>query len=117
MHFIIISFDLLLLGDFSFLCIQKQLWELLPSFLNSSTDFEKSFPELAPILGAALSERPDLRLVILSSLRSALRFALQPDAPQTRVVCCCLFFSLLFFISWLAVAEFKNGSGIDAAFC
>lgn len=65
--------------------VQKQFWDLLPSFLNSPTDFEKSFPELAPILGAAIPERPDLRLTILSSIRSALRFALQPDAPRTRM--------------------------------
>uniref|UniRef100_A0A0N5B150 NUC173 domain-containing protein n=1 Tax=Syphacia muris TaxID=451379 RepID=A0A0N5B150_9BILA len=65
--------------------IQKQIWELLPSFLNSTTDFESFFPELAPILGAALPERPDLLLIILSSLRSALRFALLPDAPDTRI--------------------------------
>ncbi|MFH4975150.1 hypothetical protein AB6A40_001859 [Gnathostoma spinigerum] len=64
--------------------IQMQLWELLPSFLCSPTDFNSSYPELAPVMGAALAERHDLRLVVLSSLRAALRFASQPDATDGR---------------------------------
>ncbi|PAV55879.1 hypothetical protein WR25_14919 [Diploscapter pachys] len=64
--------------------VQMQLWELLPSFCESPSDLEKTFPELAPVLGAALNERKDLRLTVLSALRRALKFALQPDAPQQR---------------------------------
>lgn len=70
---------------------QHQIWELLPQFLNSAAEFEKYFPELAPVLGSALSERADLRMVVLSSIRSAVRFAQQPDAPAERIVCLHLF--------------------------
>ncbi|EYC28507.1 hypothetical protein Y032_0007g3262 [Ancylostoma ceylanicum] len=62
--------------------LQMQLWELLPSFCDSPSDLEKSFPQLAPVLGAAMNERDDLKLPILSALRRVVRFALQPDAPE-----------------------------------
>lgn len=68
-----------------FAAVQHQIWELLPQFLNSAAEFEKYFPELAPVLGSALSERADLRMVVLSSIRSAVRFAQQPDAPAERI--------------------------------
>ncbi|VDK49162.1 unnamed protein product [Cylicostephanus goldi] len=67
--------------------LQTQLWELLPSFCDSPSDLEKSFPQLAPVLGAAMNERDDLKLTILSALRRVVKFALQPDAPErTEVV-------------------------------
>ncbi|VDK46717.1 unnamed protein product [Anisakis simplex] len=65
--------------------LQHQIWELLPVFLNSAVEFEKYFPELAPILGSALTERADLRMIVLSSIRNAVRFAQQPDAPPERM--------------------------------
>ncbi|KAE9421370.1 hypothetical protein Angca_007316, partial [Angiostrongylus cantonensis] len=65
--------------------LQAQLWELLPSFCDSPSDIEKSFPQLAPVLGAALNERPDLRPSILSALRRISRFCLLPDAFPERV--------------------------------
>ncbi|KHJ84373.1 NUC173 domain protein, partial [Oesophagostomum dentatum] len=62
--------------------LQMQLWELLPSFCESPSDLDKSFPQLAPVLGAAMNERDDLKLPILSALRRVVKFALQPDAPE-----------------------------------
>lgn len=64
---------------------QFQLWELLPSFCESPSDLETSFPDIAPILGAALNERKDLRMTVLNAIRRALRFSLQPDASSERV--------------------------------
>ncbi|EGT48732.1 hypothetical protein CAEBREN_10904 [Caenorhabditis brenneri] len=64
---------------------QFQLWELLPSFCESPSDLETSFPDIAPILGAALNERKDLRMTVLNAIRRALRFSLEPDAPAERV--------------------------------
>ncbi|VDM47154.1 unnamed protein product [Toxocara canis] len=68
-----------------FTTVQHQIWELLPNFLNSAAEFEKYFPELAPVLGSALTERTDLRAIVLSSIRSAVRFAQQPDASSDRI--------------------------------
>jgi ribosomal RNA-processing protein 12 len=53
--------------------VESQLWGLLPSFLSTPTDFQEAFTTLAPILGAALNERPDLRLTVLASIRAALK--------------------------------------------
>lgn len=64
---------------------QFQLWELLPSFCESPSDLETAFPDIAPILGAALNERKDLRMTVLNAIRRALRFCLEPDAPAERV--------------------------------
>ncbi|KAK5972109.1 hypothetical protein GCK32_010181, partial [Trichostrongylus colubriformis] len=52
-----------------YMTLQIQLWDLLPSFCESPSDLEKSFPQLAPVLGAALNERSDLRPQILAALR------------------------------------------------
>uniref|UniRef100_A0A1I8ELE2 NUC173 domain-containing protein n=1 Tax=Wuchereria bancrofti TaxID=6293 RepID=A0A1I8ELE2_WUCBA len=57
----------------TFITISDQLWDLLPNLLSSATDFEQNFPHLAQILGKVLLEQRDLRLIVLSSLRSALR--------------------------------------------
>ncbi|KAL3994575.1 NUC173 domain family protein [Acanthocheilonema viteae] len=72
------------IGQKTFITISNQLWDLLPSVLSSATDFEQNFPYLAEILGKVLLEQRDLRLIVLSSLRSALRYALQPDATEAR---------------------------------
>uniref|UniRef100_A0AAF5PXG5 Ribosomal RNA-processing protein 12-like conserved domain-containing protein n=1 Tax=Wuchereria bancrofti TaxID=6293 RepID=A0AAF5PXG5_WUCBA len=68
----------------TFITISDQLWDLLPNLLSSATDFEQNFPHLAQILGKVLLEQRDLRLIVLSSLRSALRYALQPDAAEAK---------------------------------
>ncbi|GMT15305.1 hypothetical protein PFISCL1PPCAC_6602, partial [Pristionchus fissidentatus] len=65
--------------------LQLQLWELLPPFLESPADFETTFPTIAPILGTAILERKDLRMIVLSGLRAALGFVHQPDASAARV--------------------------------
>lgn len=68
----------------TFITLSDQLWDLLPNLLSSATDFEQNFPHLAQILGKVLLEQRDLRLIVLSSLRSALRYALQPDAAEAK---------------------------------
>uniref|UniRef100_A0A914Q386 Ribosomal RNA-processing protein 12-like conserved domain-containing protein n=1 Tax=Panagrolaimus davidi TaxID=227884 RepID=A0A914Q386_9BILA len=55
--------------------LETQYWQILPQLLNSPIDFTESFPTLAPMIGSALAHRLDLRLVLLRSLRSAIRFA------------------------------------------
>ncbi|KAF8364016.1 hypothetical protein PRIPAC_90939, partial [Pristionchus pacificus] len=65
--------------------LQLQLWELLPPFFESPSDFETTFPTLAPILGTAILERKDLRMIVLQGVRAALGFVHQPDAPAARV--------------------------------
>uniref|UniRef100_A0A7E4VCP7 NUC173 domain-containing protein n=1 Tax=Panagrellus redivivus TaxID=6233 RepID=A0A7E4VCP7_PANRE len=55
--------------------IELQIWGILPNLLTTPTDFVDQFVTLAPMIGSALTQRLDLRLVLLKSLRSALRYA------------------------------------------
>uniref|UniRef100_A0A914E8V8 Ribosomal RNA-processing protein 12-like conserved domain-containing protein n=1 Tax=Acrobeloides nanus TaxID=290746 RepID=A0A914E8V8_9BILA len=65
--------------------IERKIWELLPRFLRSPSDFEESLPTLAPVIGSALMERPDLRITLLASIRSAISFAEEePDLSVER---------------------------------
>lgn len=70
--------------------IEHKFWELLPRILQSPNDFEENFPKLAPIIGSALMERADLRLILLASIRSTISFVERPDSPmeQTQIVQC-----------------------------
>ncbi|CAJ0558409.1 unnamed protein product, partial [Mesorhabditis spiculigera] len=56
--------------------IQAQLWDLLPAFTGSASDFETGFPHIAQMLGVALNERKDLRSTLLTGIRSALSIRL-----------------------------------------
>lgn len=49
--------------------LQHQIWSLLPGFCNETTDVVQAFPGIAKILGSALTERPDLRHDVMTSLR------------------------------------------------
>ncbi|XP_014218682.1 RRP12-like protein [Copidosoma floridanum] len=51
----------------------SQIWALLPSFCNNPPDIKTNFARIAKILGTAISERKDLRLSILSSLRKLIQ--------------------------------------------
>ena len=50
--------------------LQRQLWSLLPGFCTRPTDLPDSLKDLAPILGKALDERPDLHLDVMAALRN-----------------------------------------------
>ncbi|KAL3112869.1 hypothetical protein niasHT_015575 [Heterodera trifolii] len=60
--------------------LEHQIWAILPRLMaNAPRDFHVAMPTLAPIMGAALNDRPDLRLTILRALREALKFETQND--------------------------------------
>jgi len=52
--------------------LQYQCWNLLPVFCHGATDLSKAFPGLARVLGHALTDQPDLRLVVMQGLRNVL---------------------------------------------
>uniref|UniRef100_A0A183BTS7 NUC173 domain-containing protein n=1 Tax=Globodera pallida TaxID=36090 RepID=A0A183BTS7_GLOPA len=55
--------------------LEHQIWAILPRCLaNEPRDFHVAMPTLAPIMGAALNDRADLRLIVLRALRAALKF-------------------------------------------
>ncbi|EDO48743.1 predicted protein [Nematostella vectensis] len=49
--------------------LQLQIWSLLPGFCTRPTDVVQSFKSVARILGVALTERSDLRLIVCQALR------------------------------------------------
>lgn len=49
--------------------LQLQIWALLPGFCSRPTDLCQAFKSVARILGVALTERPDLRLIVCQALR------------------------------------------------
>lgn len=53
----------------SYELLTSQLWALLPSFCNNATDIAQSFKSIARILGMAISQRKDLRMSVMASLR------------------------------------------------
>lgn len=96
--------------------LEMHIWKLLPSFMRSCIDFIEAFPGIAPILGSALMERPDLRLVILASLRNALSFAEELDGSVERKAMMTRyaknFFPILFNLYSMDSATLK-ASGVD----
>lgn len=50
--------------------IEQQLWDLLPGFCTGATDVADCFQRLAKTLGAYLTERSELRLTVMTSLRN-----------------------------------------------
>ncbi|XP_052828973.1 RRP12-like protein [Octopus bimaculoides] len=56
-----------------------QFWSLLPSFCNNPTDLKTSFRSIARSLGSVVSDRPQLRTPILSSLRKLIYTNLEHD--------------------------------------
>lgn len=49
--------------------LQLQIWGLLPGFCTRPTDLCQAFKSVARILGVALTERQDLRLIVCQALR------------------------------------------------
>lgn len=57
------------IGHKTYEVIVYQIWSLLPGFCNNPTDLKDSFQTLARILGTELSNRKEIRLDILTSIR------------------------------------------------
>ncbi|XP_048362430.1 RRP12-like protein isoform X1 [Sphaerodactylus townsendi] len=65
--------------------LQCQVWNLLPSFCTHPTDTVASFKGLARTLGMAISDRPDLRLIVCQALRRLINKGCQTDAERAEV--------------------------------
>ncbi|XP_046410406.1 RRP12-like protein [Neodiprion fabricii] len=57
------------IGSHSYQLLTSQIWALLPNFCNNPGDTKDSFKSIARILGIAISERKDLRLSVMASIR------------------------------------------------
>lgn len=63
------------IGAHSAELLHLQLWNLLPSFCNQATDIQTGFKGIAKILGMAISDRKELRLAVMASLRKLITAA------------------------------------------
>ncbi|KRT79475.1 hypothetical protein AMK59_7163, partial [Oryctes borbonicus] len=63
------------IGAHSSELLYEQLWNLLPSFCNAPTDIKTSFKNIARALGTAISDRKELRLAVMASLRKLIAYA------------------------------------------
>ncbi|XP_048249347.1 RRP12-like protein [Haliotis rufescens] len=69
----------------SYEALQQQIWSLLPGFCKHPTDIAQSFKGIAKVLGSAITERPDLRMKVLASLRSLITQNVDNDSNKAEL--------------------------------
>ncbi|XP_015121144.1 RRP12-like protein [Diachasma alloeum] len=69
-------------GAHSHELLNSQIWALLPSFCNNPRDVKESFKDLAKILGMAISEKKELRLSVMASLRKLITKAQEGEKKE-----------------------------------
>ncbi|KAL4231185.1 pre-rRNA processing protein [Mactra antiquata] len=74
-----------LVASKSYEAIQLQIWSLLPGFCTKPTDLAQSFKGIAKVLGTAISERDDLRMDVMASLRKLINQSIGDSASKTEV--------------------------------
>ncbi|XP_055342940.1 LOW QUALITY PROTEIN: RRP12-like protein [Paramacrobiotus metropolitanus] len=65
--------------------LQEQIWSLLPGFCTRPKDIVKNLKSVAKILGQALDERPDLRLIVMAALRNLVTKHRQNEMDRKEV--------------------------------
>ncbi|MBN3295832.1 RRP12 protein, partial [Amia calva] len=65
--------------------LQLQIWSMLPGFCMQPTDLATSFKGIARALGMALTERPDLKLLICQALRTLVNKSCQKEEDRIEV--------------------------------
>lgn len=70
------------IGAHSYELLYMQLWNLLPSFCNHPTDVKENFKSIAKILGTVLSEKKDLKLSVMASIRKLISNAKETEDEE-----------------------------------
>ncbi|XP_066153745.1 RRP12-like protein [Euwallacea fornicatus] len=70
------------IGAHSSELLYLQLWSLLPCFCNHPTDIKSEFKSLAKVLGVAISDRKELRLVVMAALRRLIQSAKESENAE-----------------------------------
>ncbi|XP_052773393.1 RRP12-like protein [Mya arenaria] len=65
--------------------LQLQMWSLLPGFCTRPTDLVASFKGIAKVLGTAISERDDLRMEVMASLRKLITQSLSSEEARNEL--------------------------------
>ncbi|XP_050305349.1 RRP12-like protein [Anthonomus grandis grandis] len=73
------------IGAHSSELLYLQLWNLLPCFCNHPTDIKTEFKSMAKLLGMAISDRKELRLSVMASLRKLIQGAQENPEDLTEL--------------------------------
>uniref|UniRef100_S4RSV7 Ribosomal RNA processing 12 homolog n=1 Tax=Petromyzon marinus TaxID=7757 RepID=S4RSV7_PETMA len=65
--------------------LQWQVWSLLPGFFTNPVDLVPAFRGVARVLGTALTERPDLRMLVCQALRTLVGKGCSSDDERAEV--------------------------------
>ncbi|CAH1783394.1 unnamed protein product, partial [Owenia fusiformis] len=65
--------------------LQQQIWSLLPSFCTRPTDIVKSFSSIAKVLGTALTDRQDINMDVMASIRKLILLNKHNDACAEEI--------------------------------
>ncbi|XP_060581938.1 RRP12-like protein [Ruditapes philippinarum] len=65
--------------------LQLQIWSMLPGFCTRPTDLAQSFKGIAKVLGTAISEREDLRMDVMASLRKLINQSITNDDAKAEL--------------------------------
>ncbi|XP_058797316.1 RRP12-like protein [Phymastichus coffea] len=67
------------IGSHSYDLLSSQIWALLPCFCNNPPDIKENFMKIAKTLGMAISQRKNLRLSVMTSLRKLIQKSMEND--------------------------------------
>ncbi|XP_008320189.1 RRP12-like protein [Cynoglossus semilaevis] len=65
--------------------LQLQIWTMLPGFCTCPVDLLASFKGIARILGMAINEQPDLRLIVCQALRALINKSCSTEEEKAEV--------------------------------
>ncbi|XP_044069062.1 RRP12-like protein [Siniperca chuatsi] len=65
--------------------LQLQIWTMLPGFCTRPVDLLASFKGIARVLGMAINERPELRLIVCQALRTLITKSCSTEEEKAEV--------------------------------
>ncbi|XP_069140254.1 RRP12-like protein [Argopecten irradians] len=69
----------------SYEALHRQIWSMLPGFCTKPTDLSQSFKTIAKVLGTAISDWPELRMEVMSSLRKLINQSKEDELCKAAV--------------------------------
>ncbi|XP_043216714.1 RRP12-like protein [Amphibalanus amphitrite] len=95
--------------------LELQVWDLLPGFCTGALDVPDSLKRVARALGSLLTEREDLRLVVLSALRLLATKSSDDEASRAEVARFAKNYLPILFNLYMTLPSSGPGQGHRAA--
>lgn len=67
-------------GAHTYKSLYKKIWSLLLGFCNSPNDIKSNFKTIANILGLAITDKKDLRMIVIQSLKKLIMTSIEKNA-------------------------------------